>query len=135
MTIHDQSMKIGPSLIAFLLFIVIIAVPPALLQYTGNTALITPGFWTLFIFMSVLTFLVLVLMLVVKKKNDTYFPQAFLGGTTFKILASLVFIFIFLSKNSPGRPVFLGDFAYVYLLNMGFEVYILLRNLRHENLR
>jgi hypothetical protein len=128
-------MKITPSILSFIIFTIIIAIPPALLQYTGSTGLLNPGFWTFFGFMSGITFLVLVGMLVVYQKKEEYFAQAFLGGTTLKILACLVFIFIFIANNTINKLVFVADFFYIYLLNTGFEVYILLRNLRHKNLR
>ena len=47
-------MKIGPIIAFFLLFTLIIAVPPVILQYSGNGNLLDTGFWTIFIFMSVL---------------------------------------------------------------------------------
>jgi len=128
-------MKIPQAILYFFLFTFIIAAPPLVLQYTGNTSLLTPGFWVLFFFISGITFLVLMLMLFVGEKNKEYFAQGFLGGTTFKILACLVFIFVFSRKNAPDKTVFLVNFTYIYLLNMGFEVYVLLRKLRHENLR
>jgi hypothetical protein len=128
-------MKITSSLLLFLLFIVIIAIPPFVLQYTGNTGLLVNKFWIIFLFMSGLTFLVLVITLLAGKKKQEHMAQGFLGGTTFKILACLIFILVFLSKNAPDKLVFMADFLYIYLLNTAFEVYILLRNLRHENLR
>jgi hypothetical protein len=128
-------MKISTSIFSFLLFIFIIAIPPLALQYTGNTGLLADGFWTVFCFMSGVTFLILVVMLIATNKNQEYLTPAFLGGTTFKILASLIFIFVFLSKKPSDKPIFLVDFLYVYLLNTVFEVYILLRTLRHKNLR
>ena len=85
--------------------------------------------------MSALTFLVLMLMLVVNEKKPDYFAQAFLGGTTIKILACLIFIYVFLSNNRLNKLVFMADFFYIYLLNTVFEIYVLLRNLRHKNLR
>jgi hypothetical protein len=128
-------MKITSSIFLFLLFIVFIAVPPAVLQYTGNTSLMAAGFWTTFAFMSGVTFLIVLVMLLVGNKNQEHLTPAFLGGTTFKLLAFLIFIFVFLRKNPGNKGVFLGDFLYIYLLNTAFEVYILLRNLRHEKLR
>ena len=128
-------MKILPVVFSFLLFVFAIAIPPMVLQYTGNTDLLTSGFWTLFLFMSGLTLLILIGMLYVKQVNQEYFTQAFLGGTTFKILVCLVFILVFLAKHTVNKPVFLGGFIYVYLLNTAFEIYVLLRTLRHENLR
>jgi hypothetical protein len=128
-------MKIASVILSFLLFIVVIAIPPGLLQYTGNTSLLTASFWVMFCFMSVFTFLVLMLMVIVKQKNQEYFTQAFLGGTTLKMLAFLIFIFVFERKNVTDKHVFLLDFIYIYLLNTAFEIYVLLRNLRHEKLR
>ena len=128
-------MKILPSVFSFLLFIVIIAIPPALLQYTGNTSLLAANFWTAFIFMSALTLLLVAGMLAAKQKNQEYFTAAFLGGTTIKLLACLIFIFVFVARNSINKHVFLVDFIYIYLLNTAFEIYVLLRNLRHEKLR
>lgn len=128
-------MKILPSIFSFLLFILIIAIPPVALQYTGNTGLLTANFWTTFIFMCSLTFLLVIGMLVVKQKNQEYFTAAFLGGTTIKLLACLIFIFVFVRRNAADKHIFLLDFIYIYLLNTAFEVYILLRNLRHEKLR
>jgi hypothetical protein len=128
-------MKILPSVFSFLLFIVLIAIPPALLQYTGNTDLLVSNFWTFFTFMSALTFLVVIGMVAAKQKDQEYFTPAFLGGTTVKMLASLIFIFVFIHRNTVNKHVFLADFIYIYLLNTAFEVYILLLNLRHKNLR
>ena len=128
-------MKIGPIIAFFLMFTLIIAVPPVILQYSGNGNLLNTGFWTIFFFMSVLTFLVLMLMMVVYQKNAEYFAQAFLGGTTVKILGCLIFIFVFLANNKVNKLIFCADFFYIYLLNTGFEIYVLLRNLRHKNLR
>ena len=128
-------MKILSPVLAFLVFILLIAVPPAVLAYTGNTALLADNFWALFIFISCLTFLLVMGMLAAKQKNQEYFTAAFLGGTTIKLLACIVFLFVFMNRNIAQKHIFLVDFIYVYLLNTGFEVYILLRNLRHENSR
>ena len=128
-------MKISQSIFTFFLFTLLIAAAPIALQYTGNTTLLDHEFWTLFSFISVLTFLVLVMMLVTYQKKKEYFAQAFLGGTTLKILASLIFILVFVRNNTLNKSIFLAGFAYIYLLNMAFEVYVLLRRLRHENLR
>ena len=128
-------MKIAPAVFFFLLFVVAIAIPPMVLQYTGNTDLLTNGFWTLFFFMSGLTLLVLIGMLYIKQINQEYFAQAFLAGTTFKILACLVFILVFLAKHTVNKPVFVAGFMYIYILNTVFEIYALLRNLRNQNSR
>ena len=128
-------MKISPSIFLFLLFLVVIAIPPAVLQYTGSDHWLIPNFWLFFFFVSGLTLLVVGSILFVQYKNQEYYAQAFLASTTVKILALLIFILVFSSKNNVNKHIFLADFIYIYFLNMGFEVYILLRNLRHKNLR
>lgn len=107
-------MKVTSSIRSFVLFVIIIAIPPVILQYTGNTGWITAQFWTVFFFMSGITFLILLIMLIAGSKNQEYLTAAFLGGTTLKLLACLIFIFVFLHKNPSNKAVFLGDF-YMYI--------------------
>ena len=128
-------MKTITVIIYFILFTIVIALPPVLLQQTGNGSWLDAGFWTLFIFMAVLTLLLLAGMVTAYHKKPEYFAQAFLAGTTLKILLCFAFIFVFLRYNKVNKLVFLADFFYIYLLNTVFEIYVLLRNLRHKNLR
>jgi hypothetical protein len=128
-------MKILPSIFFYLVFIILLAVLPAAAQHNGYDDWLVPHFWLIFFFLSGLTFLVLGSILIVQRKNEEYYVQVFLAATTVKILACLVFIVVFLMKNKLNKHVFLADFFYIYLLNMVFEVYVLLRNLRHKNLR
>jgi hypothetical protein len=128
-------MKTLPSILGHLLFVILLAVPPVILQYTGNGDLMVAHFWLVFIYISGLTFLVVSAVVLMHAKSREYFVQAYLAGTTVKILACIIFIFIFAMKNKVNKHVFLADFFYIYLLNMAFEVYVLLRNLRHKNLR
>jgi hypothetical protein len=128
-------MKTLPSILGYLLFVILLAVPPVVLQYTGNGDLMVPQFWLVFFYISGLTFMVISAVVLMNAKNKEYFVQAYLAGTTVKILACIIFIFIFAMKNKVNKHVFLADFFYIYLLNMVFEVYVLLRNLRHKNLR
>jgi phosphatidylglycerophosphate synthase len=117
------------------LFIIIIAVPPLVLTYTGHANLITPKFWLLFFFLSGLTFLTVISILMVAKINREMYAQAFLAATTVKLLACMFFALFFLLKNKVNRYVFVGDFFYIYFLNMVFEIYGLLRNLRNQKIR
>lgn len=128
-------MKIVPSVISYLLFALLLAIPPVILQHSGHAGWLIPHFWGVFIYLSGFTFLVVCSILFVQYKNHEYFAQAFLAGTTVKILACMIFILFFVMKNKVNKHVFLADFFYIYFLNMGFEVYVLLRNLRHKNLR
>lgn len=128
-------MKIFPSLFAYLVFVILLSIMPITAQHNGYADWLVTKFWLIFFFLSGLTFLVLATILFVQQKNKEYYVQAFLAAATVKILACLVFIVVFLIKNKVNKYVFLADFFYIYLLNMVFEVYILLRNLRHKNLR
>jgi glucan phosphoethanolaminetransferase (alkaline phosphatase superfamily) len=119
----------------YLLFVVLIAIPPALLIYAGQTEYIIAKFWVLFGFLGVLTFMLIITVLIVQQKNKELYTAAFLATTTVKILATLFFVLFFLRKNHVDKYAFAGDFFYVYFLNTGFEVYGLLRNLRNQNLR
>ena len=92
-------MKILPPILSYLSFAVILAMPPIILQYSGNTDMLAPHFWLIFFFLSGLTFLVLASILFVQQKNEDYYAQAFLGATTVKILACIIFIVIYLMKN------------------------------------
>ena len=128
-------MKVLPSILFYLSFVLLLAIMPVAAQHNGYADWLVPNFWLIFFFLSGLTFLVLISILIVQHKNEEYYVQAFLAATTVKILACLVFIVVFLMKNKVNKYVFLADFFYIYLLNMVFEVYVLLRNLRHKNLR
>jgi hypothetical protein len=128
-------MKVLRSILAYLFFLLLLTIPPILLQRNGNTDMFVQRFWLIFFYISGLTFLVVCSILFVQFKNKEYYAQAFLVGTTVKILACLFFIVIFLKENKVNKFAFLSDFFYTYLLNMVFEVYLLLRNLRHKNLR
>ena len=126
-------MKISKVLISFLLFTGLLAVPPILLQYFNNGNLLVQHFWIMFAFISILTLLAIMLVLIVQQKNNEMYAGAFLGATTFKLLACLVFVLIFIKKTHPEKINFLLDFAYLYFLNTAFEIYGLLRNLRNQN--
>lgn len=71
----------------------------------------------------------------VSKINPDMSAQAFLAATTVKLLACMFFALVFLLKNAVNRYVFVADFFYIYFLNMAFEIYGLLRNLRNQKIR
>lgn len=128
-------MKIYQAILFFLWFTFIIAIPPYALNRYGHQDLLTPDFWVIFFFLSGLTLLVVTGILIVRQMYPNMFSEAFMGATVVKVLACLVFVLVLLSKNKVNKYVFLGDFFYIYFLNTAFEVYILLRTLRHKILR
>jgi hypothetical protein len=128
-------MKIYQALLFYIWFTFIIAIPPFALNKYGHADLLISEFWLIFFFLSGLTLLVVASILIVRQMFPTMFSEAFMGATVVKILGCLIFVVIFLAKNKVNKYVFLGDFFYVYFLNTAFEVYILLRTLRHKILR
>jgi len=128
-------MKVYRTVLSFVAFIILLAIPPVLLNYTGNSDLLAPHFWLLFFFISGLTLVVIVAVLLSQRANSEMYSQVFLAATTFKILVCLIFMVVFLRKNQVDKVIFVADFFYVYFLNTAFEVYGLLRNLRNQNLR
>src|ERR1700722_4117443 len=125
-------MKIYQALLFYLWFTIIIAIPPYALKGYWHCDPVMADFWLVFAFLSGISLLVVAGILVVRQMYPTMFTEAFMGGTVFKILACVVFALVFLSKNKVEKYVFVGDFFYVYFLNTAFEVYILLRTLRHK---
>jgi hypothetical protein len=125
-------MKIYQALLFYIWFAVIIAMPPFFLQTYGHPDLLIPQFWPIFFFLSGISLIVVALILVVRQMYPTFFSEAFMGASAFKIIGCLIFLVVFLSKNKVNKYVFVGDFFYIYLLNTVFEVYILLRTLRHK---
>ena len=121
-------------ILLYLLFIIISIIPPLVVS-NNHPDFLTPHFWVLFFYLSALTFLVSITISISQRINPELGAQMFLAATTFKILACLAFVVVFLLKNKINKYVFAADFFYIYFLNTAFEVYCLLRNLRNQNLR
>jgi hypothetical protein len=128
-------LKLLPTVLSYLLFTVIIAIPPLLLNFTGHADWLAPKFWVMFVFLSGLTFLTVMSIIIVGHINKELYAQTFLAATTVKILVSMFFALIFILKIKVNRYVFVADFFYIYFLNMAFEIYGLLCNLRNQNLK
>lgn len=128
-------MKVLPTVISFSLFVAALAILPVCLSFSGNQNLLVPHFWLMFFFVTALTLLVISGILVTQKINPENYAQTFLAATVFKILLCLGFVVVFMLKIKAEKTVFVANFFYLYFLNMAFEVYVLLRNLRNQNLK
>jgi len=95
--------------------------------------MLVPHFWVIYTFITGLTFILLTAMLVVQKLSPDMYAQVFLIVTIFKMLGSMFLALLFVIKIPIDRTVFMVDFFYLYFLNTGFEIYVLLRNLRNQN--
>ncbi|WP_158825175.1 hypothetical protein [Mucilaginibacter lacusdianchii] len=119
--------------IGFGVVTVAIALPPALLNFTGYTHLLLPHFWLMFQFFSSLTFLLCLGVIYGQQRNGSLGGQIFLGGTTLKLLLCMFFALIYLYKFKVNDIIFVLNFFYLYFLYTAFEVYSLLTNLRVQN--
>jgi hypothetical protein len=122
-------------ILSFILFVIITAIPPVLLNYTGHANWLVPRFWLIFFFISALTFITFFLVNFVGKINYSLYTQTFLAATTVKILVAMSFALFFVMKVKPDNGIFLANFFYVYFLNIAFEIYGLLCTLRNQKLK
>jgi hypothetical protein len=127
--------KIILKLIPFFLFTLLLAAIPLGLKFVGMQKLVAAQFWVMFAFVSFLTLVVLIFVLLIQQLMPEYYAQAFIAATVFKMLACLSFMLFLVLKTTVDKPAFVADFFYLYFLNTGFEVYVLLRNLRNQKLK
>lgn len=118
-------------LTTYFFFTILTGLPPAALSYRYPTLLI-PEFWTLFGFFSLLTLLVIASVLFIRMRGkDGKSAQAFLAATVIKLLLCMVTALIYILKFDVDNAHFILNFFYLYFLNTAFEIYALIRNLRH----
>ena len=116
-----------------MVFVLLLAAVPLLLSYTGHGNLLLAKFWVLFAFITGFTFIVIGSVLFIQRINPELYAQAFLATTIVKMIGCMAFALLFVLKLHIDNGVFLLNFSYLYFLNTGFEVYVLLRNLRNQN--
>ena len=119
--------------IAFGIAVIVIALPPALLDFFGKSRLLIPGFWLIYQFFSSLTFLICLSIIWGQQKSATLGGQIFLGATTLKLLLCMTIALIYLHKYKVNDIVFVLNYFYLYFLYTAFEIYSLLSNLRVQN--
>ncbi|AMR30221.1 hypothetical protein A0256_01695 [Mucilaginibacter sp. PAMC 26640] len=126
-------MKLLKPLLQCLLFAALLALPPVAFTVTGHSSLLVPKFWFLFTFITGLTLISVATLLVIQRLQPGLYAQAFLVITIVKMLGSMFLALVFVLKVQVNQGLFLVNFFYIYFLNTGFEIYLLLRNLRNQN--
>ena len=119
--------------IAFGICTLIIALPPAIVNYIGKEDWLIPGFWLIFQFFSSLTFLICLSVIWGQMQNGTLGGQIFLGATTLKLVLCMTLALVYLRKHTVNDVVFVLNYFYLYFLYTAFEIYSLLSNLRVPN--
>jgi len=110
----------------------IIAVLPMLFP---DTQLFVKNFWLMFGFLAGITFIAYILVDIGIKRDPEVGIMAIMGSIAVKMIFCMAFVLIYSIKEKGIGVVFLLNFFSLYLLFSVFEIYCLLRNLRHQNLK
>ena len=120
-------------IISILIFSLLIAVPPFLVERFDMPGMLVPKFWNMFIFFLIITYTVCIIVIAGQQRSGELGSQMFLIGTVIKLLACMTFALIYI-RHSHVQPVrFVICFFYLYFLNTAFEIYVLISNLRVQN--
>lgn len=101
--------------------------------FLPNIHLFTSGFWAIYFFLFLLTYIAYVISFIGIKKNAQMGVFAIMGGIIIKLLFAMSFALVVILKLSENQLVFVLNYFSLYLLFTLFEVMCLLRNLRHQN--
>ena len=101
----------------------------------GGSQLFVRQFWLIFWFLAGITYIAYVLVAVGIKRDPQMGISAIMGAIAAKLLFSMVFVLVYTQKVQSNTTIFLLNFFLLYLLFSVFEIYCLLFNLRHQNLK
>ncbi|MCX2576042.1 hypothetical protein [Pedobacter sandarakinus] len=110
----------------------VIAVLPTL--FPGKT-LFVAYFWLIFGFIAGITYIAYMLVDIGIKRDPETGIMAIMGSIAVKMIFCMAFVLIYSIKGKGIGTTFLLNFFSLYLLFSVFEIYCLLRNLRHQNLK
>lgn len=100
-----------------------------------DTQLFVNNFWLMFGFLAGITFIAYMLVDIGIKRDPEVGVMAIMGSIAVKMIFCMAFVLIYSIKAKGIGLVFLLNFFSLYLLFTAFEIYCLLRNLRHQNLK
>jgi len=98
-----------------------------------NETILVPQFWLVFGFLGSITYIAYLIAFNGIKRNPETGIMAIMGSIALKMLFSMAFVLIYSLKSTGSGFVFVLNFFSLYLLFSFFEIYCLLRNLRHQN--
>jgi lipid-A-disaccharide synthase-like uncharacterized protein len=118
----------------YLLYTAVLAgIAISLPQLFPQTKLLADKFWVVFGFLGGLTFIAYIVAFLGIKRNPESGILAIMGSIAIKMLFSMAFVLIYSLNHKEKDIVFVFNFFSLYLLFTFFEIYSLLRNLRHQN--
>jgi hypothetical protein len=119
---------------SYLLYIAFLAAIVYFLPFLfPGVKLFVSSFWVLFAFFAGITFIAYVLADLGIKRNPETGVMAIMGAIALKMLFSMAFVLIYSLNSKEKGIVMVLNFFSLYLLFSFFEIYALLRNLRHQN--
>jgi len=118
----------------YLIYCLILAGIAYLLQdQLADVKILAKGFWLVFGFLGGITFIAYTVADLGIKRNPETGIMAIMGSIAIKMIFSMAFVLIYSLNTKEKGMVFVLNFFSLYLLFSFFEIYALLRNLRHQN--
>lgn len=132
MQIKFEHLGVKNAIIGYLIFTAFVAgVCVGLPFLFPNSELFIQKFWVVFCFVSGITLIALVVALIGIQRKPDVGVMAIMGSIVVKLLFTMAFLLVYILKIPVNGNVFLVNFFSLYFLFSGFEIYALLRNLRH----
>ena len=97
--------------------------------------LLVKNFWVIFGFMAGITYIAYTLVYIGIKRDPEVGIMAIMGSIAVKMIFCMAFVLVYSIKAKGNGLLFALNFFSVYLLFTAFEIYCLLGNLRHQNLK
>jgi hypothetical protein len=120
--------------ISYLIYTAILAgVAYGLQDQFSQVKILASKFWIVFGFLAGITFIAYVMADLGIKRNPETGIMAIMGSIAVKMIFSMAFVLIYSLNTTEKGMVFVLNFFSLYLLFSFFEIYCLLRNLRHQN--
>jgi len=94
--------------------------------------MLIPNFWIVFAFMAIITLIVYGVSFIGIKFGGDHQAFIMLAAIVIRLLLSMFFVLFYLSKIKVDGLLFVANFFSIYFLFTVFEIYCLLRNLRHQ---
>ena len=98
-----------------------------------QVTLLARKFWLVFCFVGGLTYIAYIVAYFGIKLDPESGVMAIMGSIVLKMIFSMAFVLIYSLNSKEKGLVFALNFFSLYLLFSFFEIYSLLRNLRHQN--
>lgn len=127
-------MSIARFTLFYFLYCILLALIAYLVPFAfPHNVILVKKFWIVFGFLAGITFIAYAVADLGIKRNPETGIMAIMGSIALKMIFSMAFVLIYSLNTKEKGMVFVLNFFSLYLLFSFFEIYSLLRNLRHQN--